>query len=99
MDNFLAQAQTCHPCDTFAAMLAAAEQCNLSGQDFLTCLAVGYQVFCRLVAQAPVQEAGFDHTVQLAYGIAASVSKALGLSVEQTAHALAIVGASARASW
>jgi len=96
MDNFLAQAQTCHPCDTFAATLAGAELCDLSGEEFLTCLAVAYQVFCRLVEQAPVQEAGFDHTVQLAYGVAASVSKALGLSVEQTAHALAIVGASAQ---
>ena len=96
MDNFLAQAQTCHPCDTFAAALAAAEMCDLSGKDFLTCLAVGYQVFCRLVEQAPVQQAGFDHTVQLAYGIAASASKALGLSLEQTAHALAIAGASAQ---
>jgi 2-methylcitrate dehydratase len=96
MDNFLAQGQTCHPCDTFAATLAAAELCGLNGQDFLTCLAVGYQVFCHLIEQAPVQEAGFDHTVQLAYGVAASVSKALGLTAEQTAHALAIAGASAQ---
>jgi 2-methylcitrate dehydratase len=96
MDNFLAPAQTCHPCDTFAATLAAAEVRQLSGRDFLTCLAVAYQVFCRLVHDAPVQEAGFDHTVQLAYGVAAGTAKALGLSVEQTAHALAIVGASAQ---
>ena len=96
MDNFLAPAQTCHPCDTFAATLAAAELCDLSGRDFLTCLAVAYQVFCRLVHDAPVQEAGFDHTVQLAYGVAAGASKALGLSTEHTAHALAIAGASAQ---
>jgi len=43
-----------------------------------------------------VQEAGFDHTVQLAYGVAAGTSRALALSVEQTAHALALAGASAQ---
>src|SRR5712691_7275911 len=71
MDNFLAPKQTCHPCDTFAAVLAAAEAQDLSGRDFPACLAMAYQVFCRLIEEAPVQDLGFDHTVQLAYGVAA----------------------------
>jgi 2-methylcitrate dehydratase len=96
MDNFLAPKQTCHPCDTFAAVLAASETADLSGREFLTALALAYQVFCRLIEEAPVQEAGFDHTVQLAYGVAAGAARALGLSVEQTAHALALAGASAQ---
>jgi 2-methylcitrate dehydratase len=96
MDNFLAPEQTCHPCDTFASVLATAELCDVSGREFLTCLAVAYQVFCRLVWEAPVQEAGFDHTVQLAYGVAAGNSRALGLTLQQTANALGIVGASAQ---
>ena len=96
MDNFLAPKQTCHPCDTFAAVLAAAEVSDLSGRDFLTCLAVAYQVFCRLVWEVPVQEAGFAHTVQLAYGVAAGTAKALRLPPEQLANALAIAGAAAQ---
>jgi 2-methylcitrate dehydratase len=96
MDNFLAPKQTCHPCDTFAPVLAAAEAADLSGREFVTALAVAYQVFCRLIEEAPVQEAGFDHTVQLAYGVAAGSARSLGLTVEQTAHALAIAGASAQ---
>src|ERR1700704_1260193 len=96
MDNFLAPKQTCHPCDSFAAVLASAETADLSGRDFLVCMAVAYQVFCRLIEEAPVQEAGFDHTVQLAYGVAAGAARALGLSVEQSAHALALAGASAQ---
>jgi 2-methylcitrate dehydratase len=96
MDNFLAPSQTGHPCDTFASVLAAAESKDLSGRDFLACLAIAYQVFCRMMWEAPVQEHGFDHTVQLAYGVAAGTSKALGLSREQAVNALAIVGASAQ---
>ena len=96
MDNFLAAKQTGHPCDTFGPVLAASEAADLSGREFLTCLAIAYQVFCRLLEAAPVQEAGFDHTVQLAYAVAAGTARALGLSHHQTAHALAIVGASAQ---
>jgi 2-methylcitrate dehydratase len=96
MDNFLAPKQTGHPCDTFAAILATAELADLSGKELLACLAVAYQVFTRLIQEAPVQEAGFDHTVQLAYAVAAGGAKALGLSEEQSAHALALAGASAQ---
>jgi 2-methylcitrate dehydratase len=96
MDNFLAPKQTCHPCDTFASVFAAAELCGTSGRAFLTCLAVAYQVFTKLIEEAPVQELGFDHTVQLAYGVAAGAAKALHLNEQQTAHALALAGASAQ---
>jgi 2-methylcitrate dehydratase len=94
MDNYLAPRQTCHPSDTFASVLAAAEYADCSSEEFLTALAVAYQVFCRLIDESPVQEHGFDHTVQLAYAIAAGTSRALGLDVERTAHAVAIAGAS-----
>ena len=47
--------QTCHPWDTLAWVLAASEVCALSGREFLTCLAVAYQVFCKLAWEAPVQ--------------------------------------------
>src|SRR5690606_3518872 len=62
------------------------------GKDFLTALAIAYQVQCRLSDVAPVRDKGFDHTVQGAYGAAAGAAYALGLTKEQTAHAIAIAG-------
>ncbi|MGH8024666.1 MAG: MmgE/PrpD family protein [Limisphaerales bacterium] len=92
-DSFLAPGETCHPSDNFSAVLAAAEFAGRGGRDLLAALAVAYQVQCRLSEVAPVRDKGFDHTTQGAYAVAAGVSKALGLTVAQTANAIAIAGA------
>lgn len=92
MDSYLAKGETNHPSDNIGAVLAAAESVDASGADFLTAVAVAYQVHTRLSDVAPVRAKGFDHTVQGSYAVAAAVSKAFGLSVEQTANAIAISG-------
>lgn len=93
-DSYLAKGETCHPSDNIPAVLAASEYVGGSGKDFLLGLAVAYQVHCRLSDEAPVRKHGFDHTVQLAYGAAAGAAKALGLTAEQIANAIAISGTS-----
>jgi 2-methylcitrate dehydratase len=91
-DSYLAKGETCHPSDNLGPVQAAAEYAGCSGRDFMTALAVAYQVQCRLSDVAPVRARGFDHTTQGSYAVAAGVSKALGLSAERTANALAICG-------
>jgi 2-methylcitrate dehydratase len=91
-DSYLAPGETCHPSDNVGAMLAAAEYANCHGRDFLTALAVAYQVQCRLSDVAPVRAKGFDHTTQGSYAVAAGASRALGLNQVQTANAIAISG-------
>ena len=91
-DSYLAKGETCHPSDNLAPVLAATEYANGTGRDLLTALAVAYQVQCRLSDVAPVRAAGFDHTTQGAYAVAAGVSKALGLNPIQTANAIGISG-------
>ena len=92
MDSYLAKGEACHPSDNLAAVLAAAEMRGASGADFLTALAVAYQVHTRLSDVAPVRDKGFDHTTQGAYAAAAGVAKALSLSSDQIANAIAISG-------
>jgi 2-methylcitrate dehydratase len=91
-DSYLAKHETCHPSDNLGAVLAACEYAGVPGRDFMTALAVAYQVQCRLSDVAPVRNKGFDHTTQGSYAVAAGVSKALGLDAQRTAHALAISG-------
>jgi 2-methylcitrate dehydratase len=91
-DAYLAPGETCHPSDNLAPVLAAAEYADRDGADLLVALGVAYQVQCRLSDAAPVRRRGFDHTTQGAYAVAAGVARALGLSVRDTAHALAISG-------
>jgi 2-methylcitrate dehydratase len=91
-DSYLAKGETCHPSDNMGAVLAASEYAGGSGKDFLTALAVAYQVQCRLSDIAPVRAKGFDHTTQGAYAIAAGVAKALHLDQAKTANAISIAG-------
>ncbi|HET7675990.1 MAG TPA: MmgE/PrpD family protein [Gammaproteobacteria bacterium] len=92
MDSYLAPGETCHPSDNIGAVLAAAESVDASGKDFLTAVAVAYQVQARLSDVAPVRAKGFDHTVQGAYAAAAATAKAFGLDADQIANAIAISG-------
>jgi 2-methylcitrate dehydratase len=94
MDSFVAKHETCHPADNVMSVLAASEYAEKSGREFLTAVAVAYQVQCRLSEVAPVRPKGFDHTVQGAYAVAAGVAKALGLDEAGIANAVAISGAS-----
>ncbi|HET8886701.1 MAG TPA: MmgE/PrpD family protein [Salinimicrobium sp.] len=89
-DSYLAKNETCHPSDNIGSVLAAAEYADKNGKDFLTGLAIAYQVQARLSDVAPVRDKGFDHTVQGAYGSAAGAAYALGLDAEKTANAIAI---------
>lgn len=91
-DSYLAKKETCHPSDNVAPVLAACEYAHASGQEFLTALAVAYQVQCRLSDVAPVRARGFDHTTQGAYAVAAGVARALRLQQSQIANAIAISG-------
>ncbi|MEO6505594.1 MAG: MmgE/PrpD family protein [Terrimesophilobacter sp.] len=92
MDAYLAKGETGHPSDNLGAVLAASESVDGTGAEFLTALAVAYQVQARLSDVAPVRAKGFDHTVQGAYASAAAAAKALRLTEAQTANAIAISG-------
>ena len=91
-DSYLAKNETCHPSDNIGSVLAAAQYADKDGKDFLTALAIAYQVQCRLSDVVPVRDKGFDHTVQGAYGAAAGAAFALGLDAGKTANAIAIAG-------
>jgi 2-methylcitrate dehydratase len=92
MDNFLGKEATCHPSDNIGSLLATAQLTNANGKDFLTAMALGYEIECRMVEEIPVMKNGFDHTTLLAYSLTAAVCKLMGLPQDQTAHALAIAG-------
>jgi 2-methylcitrate dehydratase len=91
-DSYIAKKETCHPSDNLGAVLAASEYAHRNGKEFLTALALAYQVQCRLSDVAPVRAKGFDHTTQGAYSVAAGVARALGLDQAGVANAVAMSG-------
>jgi 2-methylcitrate dehydratase len=93
MDSYFAKGGLCHPSDNTGAVLAACEHARCSGKDFLTALAVSYQVESALTASAPFMAHGFDLTTPLTYSLGAGLSRALGLDETKTAAAVEICGA------
>jgi 2-methylcitrate dehydratase len=56
MDSRFAKGGLCHSSDNVWAILAVSEYANLSGKDFLTALAVAYQVEVALMDVAPLEK-------------------------------------------
>jgi 2-methylcitrate dehydratase PrpD len=80
------------------ALLAAAQQHQLSGQDVLAGMSVGCELMCRMCSVAPklVHKAGFHPTAVFgAISAAAGVATALKLNREQWVNALGIAGSMA----
>ena len=92
MDSYLGGEELCHPSDNFGSVLAACEHARRSGKEFLTALAVAYQVESALTSSARFMADGFDLTTQLSFSIAAGVSKALQLDEGRSAAAVEICG-------
>jgi 2-methylcitrate dehydratase len=92
MDSYLGGEELCHPSDNVGAVLAACEHAGRSGKEFLTALAVAYQVESALTANTPFMAVGFDLTTQLSFSIAAGASKALQLDQARSAAAVEICG-------
>jgi 2-methylcitrate dehydratase len=94
MDNYLGKEATCHPSDNIGALLAASQMVNASGEDFLSAMAIAYEIECRLIEEIPVMIKGFDHTLLFSYSVTAGLCRLLNLSPDETANALAIAGCS-----
>jgi 2-methylcitrate dehydratase len=65
-----------------------------SGKEFLTALAVAYQVEATLTGAAGFMAHGFDLTTQLTFSLAAGLAKTLGLDEDQTTSAIGICASS-----
>src|SRR5580704_11522131 len=90
LDSYTAPGGLCHPSDNFGTVLAAAEQAEASGEEFMLALAVAYEIQCRFSGAVPVMAKGFNHAAQLAISSTASAGKLLGLSTGEIANAIAI---------
>lgn len=73
------------------AALSVAERQHATGRDYLTALVLGCDIAHRFAASAAYPNRGFHYTAVMGgFGAAAACARLLGLSVEQTQHALGI---------
>jgi 2-methylcitrate dehydratase len=81
-----------HPSDNWAAVMAVGEIAGADGRAWIEAAAVAYEVQCRLADAASIRARGWDHVTYGALSTSLAASKLLGLSHEQTVHALGIAG-------
>ncbi len=73
------------------AALAIGERQRVSGREFLAALVLGCDITHRFAASAAYPNRGFHYTAAMGgFGAAAACARLLGLSVEQTQHALGL---------
>jgi len=86
-----------HPSDNIPAALACAEAAGRTGRELITAIVAAYEVQCRLCDCATLRSHGFDHVTYGGFSATLAASMLLGLSVNETVHALGIAGAIAPA--
>jgi 2-methylcitrate dehydratase len=81
-----------HPSDNWAAVMAAGELAGADGKAWITAAAIAYEVQCRLCDAASIRARGWDHTTYGSISSTLAAARLLGLSHDQTVHALGIAG-------
>ena len=90
-DTYLSK-EPAHPSDNIAAALAAAESAGANGREFITAIALAYEVQCRLCDAASIRARGWDHVTYGAFSTALAAAKLMKLDSEKTRHAVNIAG-------
>jgi 2-methylcitrate dehydratase len=83
-----------HPSDALGPVIALADALGSSGEELVTALVVGYDIFIRLAISAQLREKGWDQGFGIGLATAAMASRLLGLDPERTVHALSITAVS-----
>jgi len=77
-----------HPSDSIPALIAVAETVKARGQELIVAVNLAYEVFCKLCDVWDNKTHGWDHATAGGIASATGVARLLGLSVEQTLHAI-----------
>src|SRR2546421_10233767 len=90
-DTYLSK-EPAHPSDNISAALATAESVGATGKEFITAVALAYEVQCRFCDAASIRAHGWDHVTYGAFSTALASAKLMKLDPEKTRHALNIAG-------
>ena len=81
-----------HPTDAYGAIFALAPTAGdgVSGEALITAAVISHETIIRHVRAANPSDQGFDQGTTIAMGVAAGAANLLGLTCEQTEHAVSI---------
>src|SRR5580700_298351 len=89
-DFFVGERNSGHPSDMIAGVIAAAEWANVSGEELLCAIAIGYEVVAAAYDAFSTAPGGWDYTNLSALGSTCAIARVLGLDAGHTREALAM---------
>src|SRR5881394_3510 len=95
-DTYLSK-EPAHPSDNISAALAVAESVGATGREFITAIALAYEVQCRFCDATSLRSRGWDHVTYGAFSTALAATRLMRLDVERTRHAVGIAGVASAA--
>src|SRR5437588_2228624 len=95
-DTYLSK-EPAHPSDNISAALAVAESVGATGKEFITAIALAYEVQCRFCDAASLRARGWDHVTYGAFSTALASAKLMKLEENKTRHAVNIAGVASAA--
>src|SRR5438132_3913979 len=90
-DTYLSK-EPAHPSDNISAALAVAESFGATGPEFITAIALAYEVQCRFCDAASIRARGWDHVTYGTFSTALACARLMKLSPKKTRHATNIAG-------
>src|SRR6266699_6396954 len=90
-DTYLSK-EPAHPSDNISAALAVAESVGATGREFITAIALAYEVQCRFCDAASLRARGWDHVTYGTFSTALACARLMKLSPEKTRPATNIAG-------
>ena len=79
-----------HVSDVISGILAAGEAFHANGKEFITSVAIAYDVFCYFIERLQIRDRGWDHSIYVTLGTAIGAGKLLGLNREELCHCIAL---------
>jgi 2-methylcitrate dehydratase len=89
-DYFHAMNTGGHPSDYIAAVLAVAEDADADGKQVLLSIVSAYEIFCRYMEVGGLGSGAWDQIVPGVLASAGASAQLMGLTGEQTAHAVSL---------
>ena len=88
-DTYLGRSRG-HPSDMISGLIAVAELARADGRALIEAISLAYDVYCSFCEHVDVNAKGWDQPVYSVLGCALGAAKLIGLSADETGHALAL---------
>lgn len=88
-DTYLGRSRG-HPSDMVPGLVAVAESVHADGKALITAMVLAYDVYCSFCKSVDINSGGWDQPVYTVMGCVLGAAKLIGLSADETGHALSL---------